>query len=155
MPAKKSKPAGFWRRLLDSDDIRASLSAEALKRRKDVMAQKATVTARISESTRTIGFGVLASCYALLIADEKVSAAFGPVRAWLLLGALSALLAIITDALQYVFGYINTRQALSRPDQGYPTNWSRDGRQVCFLLKQLFAYLAGLLLVIAIIIVLF
>lgn len=123
------------------------LNPQAQKRRDKVIERKGTITERISETTRSIAFGTLASCYALLIAKENVSEFFVGVRSPLLLAAIFALVAIMFDALQYVFGYVNIQQALAHPEQGYPKNWSRSGGQACFLIKQLFAYLAGLLLV--------
>ena len=122
------------------------LSSAAQERREKVLEQKQEVTARVSESSRSIAFGTLASCYALLIAQEKLVSLFHPVRQWLLVAALMALITIVLDALQYLFAYINIQQALAHPEQGFPKNWSRNGRQACFLIKQLFAYLAGFLL---------
>ena len=123
------------------------LSPAAQKRREKVLEQKQEITARVSESSRAIAFGTLASGYALLIAQEKLVSLFHPVRQGLLVAALMALITIVLDALQYLFAYINVQQALAHPQQGYPKNWSRNGRQACFLFKQLFAYLAGLLLI--------
>ena len=122
------------------------LSSAAQARREKVLEQKQEVTARVSESSRSIAFGTLASCYALLIAQEKLVSLFHPVRQGLLVAALMALITIVLDALQYLFAYINIQQALAHPEQGFPKNWSRNGRQACFLIKQLFAYLAGFLL---------
>lgn len=138
------------RDLLWPEDKPLELSPQALKRRPAVIARKGKITARISESTRTIAFGALASCYALLIAEPDVVALFAPSRPAILASALMAFVALVLDALQYVFSYINVQKALGHPEQGFPRDWSRGCQQGCFLAKQLFAYLGALALIFAI-----
>lgn len=128
----------------------STLSAAARTRREKVLVQKAEVTTRISETTRTIAFGVLATCYALFFAEATLAKLFVPLRPMLLYAAVLALLTIMVDALQYGFGYVNVQRALAHEDQGYPKDWSRRGRTICFFLKQFLAYAAGVLLVITI-----
>lgn len=135
------------RDLLWPEEKALTLSAEAQKRRPGVIERKGKITARISESTRTIAFGSLASCYALLIADDEVLALFAAMRPAILASALLALVAIVLDSLQYLFSYINVQKALGHAEQGYPRDWSRYGQQACFLAKQLFAYLGALALI--------
>jgi len=126
------------------------LSGEAKERRSVVIARKATITARLSENTRTIAVGALASCYALLIADEEVLALFAPVRWLLLSSALFAMMALALDLLQYVCGYINVEKALDHPEQGFPKDWSHKGQQHCFRAKLVLTFLGALALVAAI-----
>jgi hypothetical protein len=145
-------------RLLADERVALDLSgaeSELRDLQKGVLEQKKAVTERISESSRTLAFGALASCYALLIAEPQLAASFGSVRPLLFGAAGLGIAAIVVDAAQYVFAYICIQQALCAPDQLYPTNWTRRGRTICFLLKQLLAYLAALLLLIGVVIVIF
>lgn len=127
-----------------------SLTPEAREQRKAVLEQKKELTSRISETTRTLAFGSLASCYALLFAEQSLAALFTPYKSLLLWSAGLGVATIITDAAQYTFGYINTQQALRRQSQTFPENWSRNGRGICFVLKQILAYGAALLLLVAV-----
>jgi hypothetical protein len=156
VPTKKSKSklaafSEFLRVVWDPDIKKPScLSKDATKRRENVLKAKADVTSRISESTRSISFGTLASCYALLISNDKLAKLFDGSREWIFATAILALIAIIIDAAQYLFGYINIQQALAHEEQGYLKNWSRTSRQICFFLKQIFAYLGGFVLLVTI-----
>jgi len=128
----------------------ASLSKEAKAHRDKALEQKAVVTKQISETARNLAFGSVASCYALLIANKDLAEIFKAARPMLLLVAAFGTLAIILDAAQYVFGYINVEKALHREDQLYPVDWSKRLRWVCFVLKQVFAYGGALLLLVVI-----
>jgi hypothetical protein len=123
------------------------LSPAAIKRREKVLEQKSEITTKISETSRTIVYGTLATCYALLIADEKLSTLFSQDRDRILIVSALALTAILIDSAQYLFAYINIQQALAHNEQGYPRNWSRRWRQICFFLKQIFAYVSAFLLI--------
>lgn len=145
-------------RLLCDEGVALDLSdaePEIRERQKSVLEQKKAVTERISESSRTLAFGVLASCYALLIAEPQLAASFAGVRPLLLGAAGLGTAAVVVDAAQYVFAYICIQQALCEPDQLYPTNWTRRGRTICFLFKQFLAYCAALLLLTAVGMVIF
>jgi hypothetical protein len=124
----------------------SSLTLAGIASQPALLEQKRQVTGRISEATRTLAFGSLASCYALLVANRDLAASFTESRAMLLWCAGIAIVAIIVDSAQYLFGYINIQQALRRPNQDYPTNWSRKARAVSFVLKQMLAYFAAILL---------
>ena len=131
-------------------DEPAKRSKAVLKAREEAKLQKAAVTTRISETTRTLAFGSLASCYALLLANRDLADQFSSVRQLLLIAGAAGIMAIILDAAQYVFGYINVEKALKRPDQLFPNDWSKEWRSKCFFAKQAFAYSAALLLLVAI-----
>jgi hypothetical protein len=146
-PGKKDESVRSPRQLsgiIDPD----KLSPAAQARRVKVFSQKDELTKRISESTRTLAFGSLAACYGLLIADKDLAPLFASSKPLLFWSAGAAISAIIADAAQYLFGYINAKQALQRKDQKYPENWSRGWRHICFIAKQVLAYLAALLLLI-------
>ena len=128
----------------------ASLSKEAKAHRIKALEQKSVVTKQISETARNLAFGSVASCYALLLANKDLTSLFLTARPMLLLVAAFGTFAIILDAAQYVFGYINVEKALRREDQLYPIDWSKRLRQACFFLKQVFAYSSALLLLLVI-----
>jgi hypothetical protein len=128
----------------------ASLSKEAKAHRAKALEQKSVLTKQISETARNLAFGSVASCYALLLANKDLTLLFVAARPVLLLVAAFGTLAIILDAAQYVFGFINVEKALRREDQLYPLDWSKSLRQVCFVLKQVFAYGSALLLLVVI-----
>jgi hypothetical protein len=115
-------------------------------RREKLLEQKAALTRQISQTARTLAFGSVASCYALLLANKELAGQFVSARPELLLTAVLGTLAIILDAAQYVFGSINVEKALKSEDQLFPTDWSRNARNICFLAKQGFAYAGALLL---------
>ena len=129
---------------------REDLSKEAQAQRDKALAQKDVLSKQISETARSLAFGAVASCYALLLANKDLAALFISARDALLLVAALGTTAIVLDAAQYVFGYINVRRALQRKDQKYPEDWSMSGRQACFFLKQLFSYSSAVLLLVVI-----
>jgi hypothetical protein len=133
-----------------SSGKREPLSRQAQANNKKALDQQSVLTKQISESARTLGFGVIASCYALLLANKELAAQFDSARPALLLAAALGTAAITLDTAQYVFGYINVRKALKRTDRLFPNDWSKSARQICFIAKQLFAYGAALLLLVVI-----
>ena len=114
-------------------------------RHKEVLDEKRFVTSRISETTRYLGFGLLATFYAIISSADaypkQLKAAFPlPLR----LMALFAVLAVMLDYLQYVFGRFAVQRALDRKDKPFEYNkkWlSMRGRQACFWAKQAMALL--------------
>jgi hypothetical protein len=141
-------PLPAWRLFLDIGVAPpdSSLTLAGIADQPALLEQKRQVTGRISETMRTLAFGSLASCYALLVANRELAASFAEARSMLIWCAGTAIAAIIVDSAQYLFGYINIQQALRRPNQDYPTNWSRKARAICFVLKQVLVYLAAILL---------
>lgn len=96
-------------------------------------------SSRISETSRYVGFGLLATYYALKV-DQSASIATdsGLVTAVGLAGAL----AVLFDYLQYVFGYALARSALGdaeyRYHQGVAKIWF-PLKTIAFWLKQVAA----------------
>jgi hypothetical protein len=82
-----------------------------------VMERRKEVSARVSETTRFIGFGLLAIFYAM-ISDSDAFFVDMRVRWPLLLRliALSGALAVLLDYLHYVFAYLSADRALERTD---------------------------------------
>ena len=107
-------------------------------KRRDILQQKQEVTTRISETTRYVGFGLLAVYYALRTADSSYAHGLAETYPWLLrLIGVSGLAAIILDYLQYVFGSRSVNEGLNRPSLDYDETsvWYR-GRAITFVLKQ-------------------
>jgi hypothetical protein len=158
-PPTTSRKRGLTllRLLLDEDVARniADPKTEAGERQPRRLAEKKDVTIRISETTRTLAFGSLASCYALLFANSDLATIFSNVKPVLLWSAGLGILAIIVDGAQYLFAFVNVQQALAADDQLYPRNGVRRGRAICFILKQVLAYLAALLLLVSLALALF
>jgi hypothetical protein len=113
---------------------------------KEVLEEKRFVTSRISETTRYLGFGLLATFYAIIGSKDAFPQSLE--AAWLLplkIMALCGIVAIFLDYLQYVFGRLAVQKALTREDNPYSYNkkWlSYRARQACFWSKQA-AALAG------------
>jgi hypothetical protein len=109
-------------------------------RHKEVLEEKRLVTGRISETTRYIGFGLLAAFYGIVSSSDpfpKGLMSSQPVA--LKLMASSGFLAVFLDYLQYVSGRIAVQAALDRPDKPFQYNkrWlSYRVRRVCFVAKQ-------------------
>jgi hypothetical protein len=123
-------------------------------RQKEVLEEKQRVTARISETTRYAGFGLLAIFYAAISSAEPfprhlATAYATPLRVM----ALCGVLAVLFDYLQYVCGRVAVQKALDREDKpfAYNKNWlSYRGRALCFWAKQA-ATLVGCLILVAIV----
>jgi hypothetical protein len=113
---------------------------------KEVLEEKRFVTGRISETTRYLGFGLLATFYAIISSADAFPRQVE--HGWplaLKIMALCGILAIFLDYLQYSFGRIAVQKALDRKDKPFLYNrkWlSYRGRQACFWSKQAMA-LAG------------
>lgn len=121
--------------------------------RRAVLEQKQVVTGRISETTRYIGFGLLAVFYGIVSSDSTFArniAGHHPTE--LKLMALFGAFSIALDYLHYVFARWAIQQALDRqaPPNKFNKNWlSYKARSVCFWSKQV-AALAGCAMMIAI-----
>jgi hypothetical protein len=74
---------------------------------KETVAELQWLSDRLSTQVRTISLGVLAVAWALLQAPPKGLPISPRALIWI---ALVALLAMVADLLQYVVGYINTKQ---------------------------------------------
>lgn len=115
---------------------------------KEVLDEKRTVTDRISETTRYIGFGLLAIFYGIVTSNEAFPRALQSQYPLVLkFIALCGFLAIVLDYLQYVFGRRATQNALSRTDAPFHYNrtwFSYRARTWCFLVKQAAALLGSI-----------
>ncbi len=116
---------------------------------KEVIDERRFVTNRISETTRYLGFGLLAIFYGIISSADAYAQQLKLGHPLLLqLMALSAMLALILDHLQYLFGRAAARKALKRTDKPYTYNkqWSSmRGRWACFWGKQAMALLGCLI----------
>jgi len=122
------------------------LTGEAAAARRAIMDRRKDVTGRVSETTRYIGFGLLATAYAMISGSDSFFV--GMRTDWpdlLKLMALCGALAILFDYLHYVLAYITTDHALDRKDE--PNSYDERSlsyrlEHVCFWSKQA-AALAG------------
>jgi len=119
------------------------------KKKAELIAQKQAVTARISETTRFVGFGLLAIYFAVKTAESGFASEVNSKFPLLvtILGACGAA-AILLDYLQYWFGSQSVSEALKRETADYNSDsfWYR-ARGATFLLKQLAAILGSLILI--------
>jgi hypothetical protein len=128
--------------------------ADKAEQQKEVLDEKKFVTGRISETTRYLAFGLVASFYAIVSSSDAfpraLAATYGPI---LRVMALAALLALVFDYLQYLFGRAAAEYALKRTDKPFTYNkkWrSAKAKKFCFWAKQLLV-MAGCVILIAII----
>jgi hypothetical protein len=107
---------------------------------KEVIEEKRLVTARISETTRYIGFGLLAIFYAIISSHDPFPAHLNTgYPSALRVMALCGVVAVLFDYLQYLFGRRAVQRALDRKDKPFTYNraWpSYRARQACFWIKQ-------------------
>jgi len=118
---------------------------------KEVLEEKRFVTNRISETTRYLGFGLLASFYAIISSADAYPRALATAYPLALQTmALAGMLAVVFDYLQYLFGRVAVQNALKRTDNPYAYNkkwFSWRAREVCFWAKQAMALLGSALLI--------
>ena len=128
-----------------------SAKAKTDNKRPAILERRRDVTRRISETTRLIGFGLLATSYAIISDSGDF---FVEMRAnspsLVRLMALAGVLAVFFDYLHYVLGYFTTERALDRTDvpNVYNVEWSTYRLEhFCFWAKQLAALVGcGLLI---------
>ena len=129
-------------------------SAVASAQQAAIMERRKDVSNRVSETTRFIGFGLLATFYAIISGTDPF---FEGLRAnWtisLRLIALAGAAAVLFDYLHYVFAYFSANRALTRADvpNAYNTGWlTYRLEHVCFWTKQAAALLGCILVLIMI-----
>jgi hypothetical protein len=100
--------------------------------RKELDAEKDYYSSRISETSRFVGFGLLASYYALTVsptgafqANEHLLTGVGFLGAW----------AVFFDYLQYVTGYLMTRATHRKGGDSGPYSYGDGAAAVYFGLK--------------------
>jgi len=112
---------------------------------KDIVEELQWVSDRISTQVRTLGVGLIAITWGLLIGQPQIA---GPLPEWikkhLLIIGLLALSAMVFDFLQYICAYRHARASLSemedkelRETEYDYTAWSYRFRTLFFWVKQL------------------
>ncbi len=113
-------------------------SAEAIEERKQrIYQQKQYVTGRIGETSRFIGFGLLAVFYTLHTSDNEFAARATQDYSMLIyVAGLTGGATVLFDYFQYLAGNFSIEKALSRKDGLYLYN---DG-WISYRLRVLFYY---------------
>lgn len=118
------------------------------QREKALLNEKKFVTARISDTCRFIGFGLLAAFYAIVSSGQApVSESNASARIFLWIAGVCGLLTVFLDYLQYVAGFVATNKAIlnSKGRYAYDRRWiSYKMREFLFMAKQLTALSGGL-----------
>jgi hypothetical protein len=129
----------------------ADIKAE--EQRAKVLEQKASVSSRISDLSRYIGFGLVAVVYTILTAKPgALSESYSQYSDLLLLAGLLGVITILFDYLQFLSGYFSVSQALKNQKGAYryPDNTvAYKFRNVAFWLKQITTFAGTVLLLIA------
>lgn len=107
---------------------------------------------RLSVQVRWVAVGILAFAWGLIISPPKELTLSPKLLLW---AGLLAVLALLVDLLQYVVGYIYTMRILRKVEGGATENYNRRHplyrlRHYCFVGKQVIAFAAGAVLVIAV-----
>ena len=116
-----------------------------------ILNRQAVITRRISENVRYVSFGYLLAAFAIFSSSSTFSTEIiDSSRGWLVAGAIFAVLAIILDYLQYVFGNFfvhdaKTRNRLNNGGFNDDSYWKKS-QEACFKLKQFLGLLASLTL---------
>lgn len=120
--------------------------------RKQRLEQKAAVTARISETSRLVGFGIVAWVFAVHTSETSFAKDYiGSFGFWVNCAGFLGMVAIIFDYLQYLCAYFSVSHALTRKDHSYQYNRNHIGyllQNFFFFTKQVCAIVASLTVVI-------
>ena len=93
------------------------------KRRATVLEEKRHVSSKISETSRYIGFGLVAVVYAVLTSDSAFMEAIAAEHhSELLIAATLGGLTVVLDYLQFIGGYISVNAALNNVAGDYRYN---------------------------------
>lgn len=109
-------------------------------------------SSRISETSRYVGFGLLATYYALKV--DPTNSIVASTETWLVttIGVFGAL-AVVLDYFQYLFGYLMARAALNdseyRYHQGFAAIWF-PLKTIAFVAKQVAAVVGSLAVILLI-----
>ena len=117
-----------------------------------IIQQKSDVSAKISETCRYIGFGLVALYYATKVGDSAFTIVLREHQPfWIFLVGLMGALTILSDYLQYFCGYWSAENALKRdpPDYDSESEWYR-ARRAFFYTKQGTALVGAVALVVLI-----
>jgi hypothetical protein len=107
---------------------------------------------RLSVQVRWVAVGILAFAWGLIISPPKSLDLSPQLLLW---AGLLAILALLLDLLQYVFGYVYTMTILRKIEkEKTEQNYSRRHplyrlRDACFVAKQIVVLVAGIVLAVA------
>lgn len=114
--------------------------------------QKAAVTSRISETSRLVGFGIVAWVFAVHTSQTDFAISYvTSFKFWINVAGFGGMLAIVFDYLQYLCAYSSVNHALKRADKDYAYNKNHAGylfQGFFFVAKQVCAVVASLLVVV-------
>ncbi len=117
------------------------------------LADKKDMSGRIGETSRFIGFGLVALVFTIYGSDNTLSSTIRQDSAFLLnVAGLLGCLAILSDYLQYVCGYFSAKDAISRTKEEHTYDDEAavyKGREFFFWAKQLFAFVGATIVIIA------
>jgi hypothetical protein len=114
--------------------------------------QKSAVTSRISETSRLVGFGVVAWVFAIHTSQTDFAVRYiSTYKFWINIAGFFGMLTIVFDYMQYLCAYFSVNHSLTRSEHNYSYNKNHAGyvfQNVFFVAKQVFAVLASLLVVV-------
>lgn len=123
--------------------------------RAELDAEKDYYSSRLSETSRFVGFGLLASYYALAVSPPN---AFNANEWLLMIVGLFGAFAVLFDYLQYVFGYAMARAAHRKGGEAGPYTYNEGlaailfgFKTIWFVAKQLAAGLGAAALIVLIV----
>lgn len=115
------------------------------------LAHKSVVTARISETSRLVGFGIVAWVFAIHTSETEFAKSYiSSYEVWVNIAGFLGMLAIVSDYLQYLSAYSSVKHALKREDKDYAFDRNHLGyflQSVFFGAKQVCAVVGSLLVV--------
>lgn len=115
------------------------------------IAHKSVVTARISETSRLVGFGIVAWVFAIHTSETKFAQNYIlNYETWVNMAGFLGMLAIVSDYLQYLCAYSSVKHALKREGKNYAFDKNHFGyflQNVFFGTKQICAVVGSLLVV--------
>jgi hypothetical protein len=137
--------------MMENDAPDEKMTPEKRLAREARLAQKNAVTARISETSRLVGFGIVAWVFAIHTSETKFAQVYvSNYEVWVNIAGILGMLAIVSDYLQYLCAYSSVKNSLTREDRNYSFNKNHLGyflQGVFFGTKQVCAVLGSLLVV--------
>jgi|SRR6056297_1370553 len=122
------------------------------KQRQLRLDQKSAVTSRISETSRLVGFGIVAWVFAIHTSQTSFAVSYvSSYKLWINIAGFGGMLTIVFDYLQYLCAYSSVNHSLTRSDQDYSYNKNHAGyvfQNIFFVGKQVCAVAASLIVVV-------
>ena len=110
---------------------------------------KIAVTARISETSRFVGFGIVAWLFAVNTSESSFAAGYvESYKFWLNVAGIAGFLTIVADYLQYLAAYFSVNRALEREHDNYKfdhKHFAYLAQRFLFWAKQAFAVVGSVL----------